>query len=96
VIFWTYSLHIGNKLLYREFAGDALRGESALNTQKVYLKIIIIIIIIIIEDAFKGLKSIKMAKTHFCQKLKNEGFFFLIFYFILFFKKAIFLKRNSK
>jgi hypothetical protein len=24
VIFWTYSLHIGNRLPYRESAGDAL------------------------------------------------------------------------
>jgi hypothetical protein len=34
VIFWTYSLHIGNRLPYRESAGDALRGVFTPNALK--------------------------------------------------------------
>jgi hypothetical protein len=28
VIFWTYYLHIGNRLPYREFAGNALKKRT--------------------------------------------------------------------
>jgi hypothetical protein len=34
VIFWTYSLYIGNRLPYRESAGDALRFKHGVEERK--------------------------------------------------------------
>jgi hypothetical protein len=39
VIFWTYSLYIGNRLPYRESAGNALRPWALMvSQQKIFLK----------------------------------------------------------
>jgi hypothetical protein len=49
------------------------RFKSTFNTQKVNLKNIYMFGKKI-KSAFKDLKSLKIAKTHFWQKLKNEVF----------------------
>jgi acetate kinase len=33
-----------------------------------------------IKSAFKGLKNLKIAKTHFWQNLKNEAYVFFFFF----------------
>jgi CRISPR/Cas system-associated protein Csx1 len=48
-----------------------------------------------IKSIFKGLKSLKIVKMHFWQKLKSKAFA-KKFFFFFFYLKALFLKRNLK
>jgi hypothetical protein len=48
--------------------------KSTFNTQKVYLKKKNTCLVKKFENAFNNKNNLKMTKTHFLQKLKNEVF----------------------